>query len=77
MNGHLKLVVSSQASILKLPHGPQSNFMMVRFLKSIKLQTLYAQYFRPIDCNGVQSLDYMIRVCVFLASSYEVGYCNA
>ncbi len=60
MNGHLKRVVSCQASILELPHGPQSNFMMVHFLKSIKLQMLYAHYFMTIDCNGVQSLDYMI-----------------
>jgi hypothetical protein len=36
--------------------------MMVRFLKSIKLQMLYAHYFMTIDCNWVQSLDYMIRV---------------
>ncbi len=64
VNGHLKHVVSHQASILKLPHGPQSNFMMVRFLKSIKLQMLYAHYFKTINCNGVQSLNYMIRVCV-------------
>jgi hypothetical protein len=62
VNGHLKRVVSRQASILELPHGQQSNFMMVRFLKSIKLQMSYAHYFRIIDCNGVQSLDYMIRV---------------
>ncbi len=62
VNGRLKRVVSHQASILELPHGPQSNFMMVRFLKSIKLQMSYAHYFRIIDCNGVQSLDYMIRV---------------
>ncbi len=62
VNGHLKWVVSRQASILELPHGPQSNFMMVCFLKSIKLQMLYAHYFTTIDCNGVQSLDYMICV---------------
>ncbi len=62
VNGHLKRVVSCQASILELPHCLQSNFMTVRFLKSIKLQMLYAHYFRTIDCNGVQSLDYMIRV---------------
>ncbi len=62
MNVHLKQVVSHQASILELPHGPQSDFMMVCFLKSIKLQTLYAYYFRTIDCNGVQSVDYMICV---------------
>ncbi len=62
VNGHLKWVVSCQASNLKLPHGPQSNFMMVRFLKSIKLQMLYAHYFRTIDCNGAQSLDYTTRV---------------
>jgi hypothetical protein len=62
VNGHLKWVVSCQASILELPHGPQSDFMMVRFLKSIKLQMLYAHYFRTINCNGVQSLDYMNRV---------------
>jgi hypothetical protein len=62
VNGHLKHVASCQASILELPHGPQSDFMMVRFLKSIKLQMLYAHYFRAIDCNGVQSLDYMICV---------------
>ncbi len=42
VNGNLKQVVSRQASILKLPHGPQSDFMMVRFLKSIKLQMSYA-----------------------------------
>ncbi len=62
VNGHLKRVVSCQASILELPHGPQSNFMMVHFLKSINLQMSYAHYFRTIDCNGVQSLDYMIHV---------------
>ncbi len=62
MNGHLKWVVSHQASILELPHGPQSNFMMICFLKSIKLQMSYAHYFKTIDCNGVQSLDYMICV---------------
>jgi hypothetical protein len=62
VNGHLKRVVSCWASILKLPHGLQSNFMMVCFLKSIKLQMLYAHYFGTIDCNGVQSLDYMLHV---------------
>ncbi len=62
MNGHLKRVVSHQASILELPHGPQSDFMMVHFLKSIKLEMSYAHYFRTIDCNRVQSLDYMIHV---------------
>jgi hypothetical protein len=62
VNGHLKWVISCQASILELPHGPQSNFMMVCFLKSIKLQMLYAHYIRTIGCNRVQSLDYMIRV---------------
>jgi hypothetical protein len=62
VNGHLKRVVSHQASILKLPHSQQSNFMMVRFLKSIKLQMSYAHYFRTIDCNRVQSLDYTIHV---------------
>jgi hypothetical protein len=35
VNGHLKRVVSCQASILELPHGPKSDFVMVRFLKSI------------------------------------------
>jgi hypothetical protein len=66
VNGHLKCVVNCQASILKLPHGPQSSFMMVHFLKSIKLPMLYAHYFRTINCNGVQSLDYMICVEVEL-----------
>ncbi len=33
VNGHLKHVVSCQASILELPHGPQSDFMTIRFLK--------------------------------------------
>ncbi len=46
VNGHLKQVISCQESILELPHGPQSNFMMVHFLKSIKLQMSYAHYFR-------------------------------
>jgi hypothetical protein len=36
--------------------------MMARFPKSIKLQMSYAHYFRTINCNGVQSLDYMIHV---------------
>jgi hypothetical protein len=36
--------------------------MTVHLLKSIKLQMLYAHYFRTINCNGVQKLDYMIRV---------------
>ncbi len=62
VNGHLKRVVSCQASILELPHNPQSNFMIVCFLKPIKLQMSYAHYFRTIDCNGVQSLDYTICV---------------
>jgi hypothetical protein len=38
VNGHLKHVISCQSSIIKLPHGLQSDFMMVCFLKSIKLQ---------------------------------------
>jgi hypothetical protein len=36
--------------------------MMVCFLKSIILQMSYAHYFRTINYNGVQSLDYMICV---------------
>jgi hypothetical protein len=63
VNGHLKKgVVRHQASIFELPHGPQSNSMTVGFLKLIKLQMLYVHYLRIIDCNGVQSLDYMVRV---------------
>ncbi len=62
VNGHLKWVISCQASILELPNGLQSDFMTIRFLKSIKLQMSYAHYFRTIDCNGVQSLDYMFCV---------------
>jgi hypothetical protein len=62
VNGHLKCVVSCQASILELPHGLQIDFTMVHFLKSMKLQMSYAHYFRTINCNGVQSLDYMICV---------------
>ncbi len=53
VNGHLKRVVSCQASILELSHGSQSDSMTVRFLKSIKLQMSYAHYFRTINCNGV------------------------
>ncbi len=62
VNGHLKQVVSHQASILKLPHGPQSDIMTVCLLKSIKLQMSYAHYFRTVDCKGVQSLDYTIHL---------------
>ncbi len=62
VNGHFERVVSCQASILELPHGWQSDFMTVCFLKSIKLQMSYAHHFRTIDCNGVQRLDYMINV---------------
>ncbi len=75
VNGHLKRVVICQASILKLPHGQQSDFMMVHFLKSIKLQMSYAHYFRTIDCNGVQSLqDYMI--CVEVEQGKDRPYKN-
>ena len=74
VNGHLKRVVSCEASILKLPHSPQSDFMMVRFLKSIKLQMLYLHYFRTIDCNRAQSLDYM--VCVEVESGKVRPYKN-
>ncbi len=62
LNGHLKHVISHQASILKLPHSPQRNSMTVLFLKSIKIQMSYAHYLRKIDCNEVQSLDYMVWV---------------
>jgi hypothetical protein len=62
VNGCLKRAISCQASILELPHSPQSNFMTVRFLKSIKLKMLYVHYFRTINCKGVQSLDYMVPV---------------
>jgi hypothetical protein len=74
LNGHLKRVVSRQASILELPHGPQSDYMTVRFLKSIKLQMSYAHYFRTIDCNRVQSLDYMI--CVEVEQQEDRPYKN-
>ncbi len=62
VNGRRKWVVSRPASILELLHGPRSDFVTVHFLNSIKLQMLYAHYFRTIDCYGVQSLDYMIWV---------------
>ncbi len=74
MNGHLKHVVSCQASILELPPGLQSNFMTVRFLKSIKLQKLYVHSIRTIDCNGVQSLNYM--VCVEVEPRKDRPYKN-
>jgi hypothetical protein len=48
--------------------------MMVHFLKSIKLQMSYAHYFRTIDCNGVQSLDYMI--CVEVEQGKDRPYKN-
>jgi hypothetical protein len=74
VNGHYKHVVSHQASILKLPHGSQSDFMMVCYLKSIKLQMLYAHYFRTIDCNRVQSLNYII--CVEVEQGKDRPYKN-
>jgi hypothetical protein len=74
VNGHLKHVASRQTSILELPHGLQSNFMTVHFLKSIKLQMLYAHYFRTINCNGVQSRDYMI--CVEVEQGKDWPYKN-
>ncbi len=74
MNRHLKHVVSSQASILELPHGPQSNVMMVCFLIQIKLQMSYAHYFWKINCNRVQSLDYMI--CVEVEQRKDRPYKN-
>ncbi len=74
INGHLKQVVSCQTSILELPHGLQSNFMTVHFLKSSKLQVTYVHYFRTIDCSGVQSLDYM--VCVEVEQLKDRPYKN-
>jgi hypothetical protein len=62
VNGHLKHVVSHQASILNLPHSPPCNFMTVLFLKSFKLQMLHVHYFSTINFNGVKSLDYMVCV---------------
>jgi hypothetical protein len=60
----MKRVVSRQASTLELPIGGdlQSNFTTTRFLKAIKLQMSYAHHLRTIDCSGVQSLDYGVRV---------------
>jgi hypothetical protein len=60
----MKRVVSHQAGTLELPIGGdlQSNFTMTRFLKAIKLQMSYAHHFRMIDCLGVQSLDYRVKV---------------
>ena len=59
----MKRVVSRQASTLILPLGPDSSdHTTTRFLKAIKLQMSYAHHFRTLDCAGVQSLDYAVRV---------------
>jgi hypothetical protein len=76
VNGHLKRVFSCQASILELPHGPQRDFITVCFLKSIKLQMLYVHYFRTINCNGVQSLDYNYMICVEVEQGKDRPYKN-
>ena len=61
--GNMKRVVSRQASTLILPLGTDSSdHTTTRFLKAIKLQMSYAHHFRTLDCAGVQSLDYAVRV---------------
>jgi hypothetical protein len=61
--GNMKRVVSRQASTLVLPLGTDSSdHTTTRFLKAIKLQMSYAHHFRTLDCSGVQSLDYAVRV---------------
>jgi hypothetical protein len=61
--GNMKQVVSRQASTLVLPLGTDSSdHTTTRFLKAIKLQVSYAHHFRTLDCSGVQTLDYAVRV---------------
>ncbi len=60
--GKMKQTISRQATVLELPHGPQSSSTEIRFLKSLKMQILYNHYFCMSDLTKVVSLDYPIRV---------------
>ncbi len=54
---------SFQASTLVVPMGgDSSDHTTTRFLKALKLQMSYAHHFRTMDCSGVQTLDYAVRV---------------
>ncbi len=44
--GKMKRVVSQQASMLKLTHGPQSGFANMRFLKGLKMQISYDHFYK-------------------------------
>jgi hypothetical protein len=60
--GHLKQVISKQASILELPHGNVGSMTNTRFLKSIKKQMSYNHNFKTMEITGVQALTLAVRV---------------
>ena len=60
--GHLKQVISKQASILELPHGNVGMLTSTKFLKSIKKQMSYNHRFMTTEITGVQALTLAVRV---------------
>jgi hypothetical protein len=60
--GHLKWVISKQASILELPYGNVGSMTNTRFLKSIKKQMSYNHNFKTMEITGIQALTLAVRV---------------
>jgi hypothetical protein len=70
--GHLKWVISKQASILELPQGLVGSMTNTRFLKSIKKQMSYNHNFKTMEITGVQAL--MLAVKVEVEPGFERPY---
>jgi hypothetical protein len=70
--GHLKWVISKQASILELPQGNVGSMTNTQFLKSIKKQTSYNHNFKTMEIMGVQAL--MLVVKVEVEPGFEGSY---
>jgi hypothetical protein len=61
-NGHLKRIISKQASILELPQGNIGAMTTTRFLKSITKQMSYNHNFKTMEIMGIQALTFTIQV---------------
>ena len=60
--GHLKPVISKQASILELLYGNVGTLTNTKFLKSIKKQMSYNHRFMTMAIRGVQAHTLAVRV---------------
>jgi hypothetical protein len=60
--GHLKWVISKQASILELPQENVGAMTNTWFLKSIKKQMSYNHNFKTMEVTGIQALIFMVQV---------------